>query len=67
MFENRVLGRIFGLTRDDVMGGWRKLRNEEIHDLYYSPSIITIITIIKLRRMRLARLVARMGMEAEHV
>jgi hypothetical protein len=64
MFENRVLRRIFGLTRDEVRGGWRKLRNEELHDLYYSPSIIKII---KLRRMRLAGLVARMGMEAERV
>jgi hypothetical protein len=49
MFESRVLLRIFGPKRDEVMGGWRKLRNEEPRDLYSSPSIIRII---KSRRMR---------------
>jgi hypothetical protein len=44
-----VLRRIFGPKRDEVTGGWRKLHNEELRDLYSSPSIITII---KLRRMR---------------
>jgi hypothetical protein len=48
MFENRVLMRIFGPKRDGVTGGWRKLYNEELHNLY-SSSIITIIT---SRRMR---------------
>jgi hypothetical protein len=38
--ENRVLRRIFGPKRDEVMGGWRKLHNEELRDLYSSPSII---------------------------
>jgi hypothetical protein len=42
MFENRVL-RIFGLKRDEVMGEWIKLHNEELCDLYSSPSIIRII------------------------
>jgi hypothetical protein len=56
--ENRVLRKIFGLKRDEVTGGWRKLHNEELHDLYSSPSIIRII---KSRRMRLAGHVARMG------
>jgi hypothetical protein len=37
VFENRVL-RIFGPKRDEVMGGWRKLHNEELRDLYSSPS-----------------------------
>jgi hypothetical protein len=46
-----VLRRIFGLKRDDVIGGWRKLHNEELHNLFCSPSIIRII---KSRRMRLA-------------
>jgi hypothetical protein len=50
----RVL-RIFGLKRDGVMGGWKKLHNEELHDLYSSPSIIRII---KSRRMRWAGHVA---------
>jgi hypothetical protein len=49
VFENRVLRRIFGPKRDEVTGEWRKLHNEEIHDLYSSPSIIRII---KSRRMR---------------
>jgi hypothetical protein len=49
VFENRVLRRIFGPKRDRVMGGWRKLHNKELHDLYSSPSIIRII---KSRRMR---------------
>jgi hypothetical protein len=48
VFENRVLRRIFGPKRDGVTGEWRKLHNEELHDLYSSPSIIRII---KSRRM----------------
>jgi hypothetical protein len=58
VFENRVLRRIFGPKRDEVMGEWRKMHNEEHCDLYSSPSIIRII---KLRRMRWAGHVARMG------
>jgi hypothetical protein len=42
-FENRVQRRIFGLKRDEVTGGWRKLHNEELHDLFFLPSIIRII------------------------
>jgi hypothetical protein len=38
MFENSVLRRIFGPKRDEVTGEWRKLHNEELHDLYSSPS-----------------------------
>jgi hypothetical protein len=40
VFENRVLRKIFGPKRDDVMGEWRKLYNEELHNLYSSPDII---------------------------
>jgi hypothetical protein len=58
VFENRVLRRIFGPKRDEVMGEWRKLHNEELRDLYSSPSIIRII---KSRRMRWAGHVARIG------
>jgi hypothetical protein len=58
VFENRVLRRIFGPKRDEVMGGWRKLHNEELHNLYSSPSIIRII---KSKRMRWAGHVAPMG------
>jgi hypothetical protein len=48
VFENRVL-RIFGPKRDEVMGGWGKLQNEELHTLYSSPSIIRMN---KSRRMK---------------
>jgi hypothetical protein len=57
VFENRVLRRIFGPKRDEVTGGWRKLHNEELHNLYSSPNIVRII---KPRRMRWAGRVARM-------
>jgi hypothetical protein len=55
VFENRVLRRIFGPKRDEVTGRWRKLHNEELHKLYYSPNIIRIM---KSRRMRWAGHVA---------
>jgi hypothetical protein len=56
--ENRVLRRIIGLKRDEVMGGWRKLHNEELHNLFSSPSIIRMT---KSRRMKYVAHVARMG------
>jgi hypothetical protein len=58
VFENRVLRRIFGPKRDEVTGEWRKLHNEELHDLYSLPSILRLI---KSRRMRLAGHVTRMA------
>jgi hypothetical protein len=58
VLENRVLRRIFGPKRDGMTGGCRKLYNEELHNLYSSPSIIRII---KSRRMRWVGHVARMG------
>jgi hypothetical protein len=58
VFGNRVLRRIFEPKRDEVTGDWRKLHNEELHNLYSS---LTIIRIIKSRRMRWAEHVARMG------
>jgi hypothetical protein len=58
VFENRVLRRIFGPKRDEVTGEWRKLHNKELHDLYFSLSIIRII---KSQRMRWVGHVARMG------
>jgi hypothetical protein len=53
-----VLRRIFGRKRDEVTGGWRKLHNEELHNLYSSPSKIRMI---KSRRMRWAGHVGLMG------
>jgi hypothetical protein len=58
MFKNRVLRRIFGPKRDEVTGEWRKLYNEELHDLYSSPSIIRVM---KSRWMRLVGHVGRLG------
>jgi len=55
-----VLRRIFGSRRDEVTGEWRRLRNEELNDLYSSPNIVRVI---KSRRMRWAGHVARMGKE----
>jgi hypothetical protein len=49
VFENGVLRRIFGPKRDEVSGGWRKLRNEELHNMYSSPSIIRIIKSSRIR------------------
>jgi hypothetical protein len=49
---------MFGPKRDEETGRWRKLHNEELHNLYSSPSIIRMI---KSRRMKWARHVARMG------
>jgi hypothetical protein len=60
VFENRVLRRIFGSKRDEVTGEWRKLHNEELHNLYSSPDIIRQV---KSRRMRWAGHVVRMGEE----
>jgi hypothetical protein len=48
LFKNRVLRRIFGLKRDETTGGWRKLHNEDLHNLYSSPSVSRMI---KSRRM----------------
>jgi hypothetical protein len=53
-----VLRRIFGSKMDEVREGWRKLHNEELNDVYFSPNIVRVI---KSRRMRWAGHVARVG------
>jgi hypothetical protein len=58
VFEKKEVRRMFGPKGDEVTGGWRKLYNEELRDLYSSPSIIRII---KVRNMRWVGHVARMG------
>jgi hypothetical protein len=57
--ENRALRRIFGSKRDEVTGGWRKLHNEELDNLYHSQ--IYIIRMMKSKRMRSAEHVEQMG------
>jgi hypothetical protein len=64
VFEHRVLRRIFGPMRDEITGEWRKLHNEELHDLFCSPNIVRVI---KSRIMRLVGHVARMGGGDKHV
>jgi hypothetical protein len=63
VFEYRVL-RISGPKRDEVTGGMRKIYNEELHNLYYSPSVIRII---KSKRMRWSGHLARMGERRMHI
>jgi hypothetical protein len=58
VFENRVLRGISRHKREEVAGGWRRLHNEEHHNLYASPNVIKTI---KSGRIRLVRNVARMG------
>jgi hypothetical protein len=58
MFENRVLSRIFGPNRNKVIGNWRKVHNEKLHNLYPSLSIIRMF---KSKTMRWAGHLARMG------
>jgi hypothetical protein len=63
VLENRVL-RIFGPKRDEVIGGWRKLHNEELHNLYASSNVIRMI---KSWRMRWAGHVARNRRRGMHI
>jgi PAS domain-containing protein len=58
IFWNRVLRRIFGSKREEVMGGWRNLHNEELHNLFFPPNIIRVV---KSRRMRWTGHVEGMG------
>jgi hypothetical protein len=63
VFENRLLRRIFGPSRDEVTGEWRKLHDEKLHNWYFPPNIIRMI---KSRRIRWARHVARMERRGMH-
>jgi hypothetical protein len=63
MFENRVLRRICERKWEEVRGEWRRLNNEELYTLYFSPSVIRVI---KPRRLRGARQVAHMGRGEVH-
>jgi hypothetical protein len=56
--ENKVLKIRYGPRREEVAGGWRRLHNEELHNLYPSPNIIMVI---KPKRMRWVGHIARMG------
>jgi hypothetical protein len=58
VLENRLLRRIFGPKREEMAGGWRRLHNKELHNVYASPNIVRVI---KSRRMRWVRDAARMG------
>jgi hypothetical protein len=64
MFENRVLRRIFGPKKDEVTRECRQLHNEELNDMYSSPSIVWVM---KLRRMRWAGNVACIGDKGRHI
>jgi hypothetical protein len=61
-FENRMLMRISRWKRDEMVGDWRKLHNEELHNLYTSPNIIKI----NKSRMKWAEHVACMGTRRMH-
>jgi hypothetical protein len=62
--EKKVQRKIFGPRRDEVTGGWRQVRSEELRDLYSSPNIIRTI---KSRRMRWAVHITRMGRRESHI
>jgi hypothetical protein len=64
VFENRLLRKIFGPKRDQVIGGRRNLHNEKLHNFYCSPCIIRII---KPRRLKWAGPVAGMGIKGMHI
>jgi hypothetical protein len=58
VFKNRVFSRLLGPKRDEVTGEWRKLHNEKLNDLYFSPNIVRVI---KSRKIRYLGHIARMG------
>jgi hypothetical protein len=62
VFENKVLRKIFGPKRDEMTGGWRKVHNEELHNVYYSPNINRMM---QSRRMKMSRVCSTDGGEEE--
>jgi hypothetical protein len=64
VFENRVLRKIFGPKREEVIIGWRRMHDEQLHNLYCLPSIIKMI---KSRRVRWEGHVARVGSRGMHI
>jgi hypothetical protein len=64
VFENRVVTRTFGPKRDEVRGDWRKLHNEELHNLYSSPNIIRLI---KFKEDEMDRVCSTNGGRGMHV
>jgi hypothetical protein len=62
MFENRGLRRIFGPKGDEVTGGWRKLHNKELHNMYFLSST-NIIRMIKSRSMTRAGHITQIGVK----
>jgi hypothetical protein len=58
VFENIVLRRIFELKDDDIVGGWKKLHNVDLHGLYFSPNVIEMIN---SRSMKWAGLATHIG------
>jgi hypothetical protein len=44
VFENRVLRRMFGPKREEMAGGWRRLHNEELPNLYGSSNIVRVVS-----------------------
>jgi hypothetical protein len=63
VFENKVLRRIVGMKKDEIIGGWRKLHNDEVHNLHSSLDIIRMIK----STMRWAGHVARIGRRGIHI
>jgi hypothetical protein len=64
VFENRVLRSMFGQKRVEPIGGWRKVHNEELHNLYPSPHTVRFIT---SRRMRWVEHEAYMGRRVMYI
>jgi hypothetical protein len=50
-FENRTLRRIFEPKREEIIGGWRKVHNEELHNLYFSTNTMRITWAVYVARM----------------